>query len=471
MRIFTIKPQVTSPGDTREKLRSRLPSWLLVSFLLCALSLGSSLGEDDSSWRDSLVRISFKYETSGVFQGEEYVSQSKVIEITQLQGVVCDARGYVVAYVGNHWLKMRTPQSRLVIEYSDGKSEPGKLVAVDERIAMAVMESPRAANREIVRGHALKQKQLEIVTSLNGEWGKSSLCVVGVRSHRLLPEKTIKARICKPARDRETETGSLVLDPKGRFLGIVTDVDEVGVSNTIKAYQVIPTEVINESLRRVVSEGKNLRGGYLGISGETVSDRVLVTEVVDDTPASDAGLLAGDVVLELDAEPIQDLAEFGRILRWKGPGSRVELTLQREDGLKTVEPVLVAYPETKLVYGWQLELPKVWGEADVEEELRLSPAPLPSHARFGLVVDTLSPQLASYFKAPHGRCLLVTTVLKESLASRAGFRAGDVLIEINGRELSSPSVMREVLHSGKDGVIIIRYLRDGQIHVRKLVLP
>jgi len=427
--------------------------------------------DDDPSWRDSLVRISLRYETSGVFHGEKYVSQSRVIEITELQGVVCDARGYVVAYVGNHWLKMRAPQSHLVIEFSDGKSEPGKLVAVDERVNLAVVQSPRAASREITLGHSLKQKRLDIVASLEGEWVESSLCVVDVGAHRLLPEKTVKARICKPNSQQAAEKGSLVLDPKRRLLGIVADVEEVGVSGTVKAYRVIPTDVINESLRRIVVEGENLRGGYLGIYGETVSNRVLVTGVEDDSAAADAGLLAGDAVLEVDAEPIQELAELGRILRWKGPGSSVDLTVQREEELRNVRAVLMAYPETNLVYGWKLELPKVWGAADAEEELRLSPTPLPSHLTFGLIVDTLSPQLASYFKAPHGRGLLVTTVLKESFASRAGFQAGDVLIEINGMELASPSTMREVLHSNKDGVIVIRYLRDGHIQKRKLVLP
>jgi serine protease Do len=343
---------------------------------------------------------------------------------------------------------------------------------VDERIEVAVVESPRAAGREVALGSSLNQKQLDIAFSMGGKWGKFSLCPIGVASNALLPEKTVMARICQSGPQTSNESGSLVLDRNGRFLGIVTGVEKAGVGKTLRACRVVSTDILNETLRKLVDTRGNLRAGYLGIYGDTEGKRVLVTGVEPNTPAADAGLLAGDVVVEVDSQPVQDLMELGRILRWKGPGSRPELTVEREGEIMNVQPVLSAHPEKEPVYGWKLELPRVWGDDSKEEQkVKLSPMPLPSNLSFGLVVDTLSPQLASYFKVPNGRGLLVTTVLKESLANRSGFQAGDVLIEINGTELSSPSVMRDVLHAGRDGVIVIRFVRDGILQSRKLVFP
>jgi len=142
MRIPTTRTQVT-----RKKYGSILSSGLLLGLLAGTVGFGASTGEQASSWRDPLVRLVLKYETSGVFH-EGSLLHSKVIEHTEFQGIVVDARGYILSYVGDHWPKMGKPQSRLVVQFSDGKSESAHLVGVDERINVALVESVRAARRE-----------------------------------------------------------------------------------------------------------------------------------------------------------------------------------------------------------------------------------------------------------------------------------------------------------------------------------
>jgi serine protease Do len=430
-----------------------------------------SAAESEASWRDSLVRISLKYETSGVLHEGSFL-HSKVIEHTEFQGVIADARGYILSYVGDHWPKLGKPQSRLVVRFSDGKSESGLLVGVDERMNVALVESTRAARKTVSLGNSLNLKRLNIVASVEDRWLKGALCPVEIVPHKLLPEKTLVARNCGTDIQALSEVGGFVFDPKGRFLGIVAGVERSGVSNSLKSYRVVPTDALNDSLRRLVDSRENLRAGYLGVYVDTEVEKVLISGVEPNTPAAEAGLIAGDVVIAVNSEPVRNLNEFGRILKWQGPGSRLELTVEREGGTKRLRPVLSPHPVKELVYGWKLELPRIWGgDSEEEQELKLSPMPLPSHLRFGLVVETLSPQLATYFKVPSGRGLLVTSVLDESLASKSGFQAGDVLVEINGRELVSPGVMREVLHAGRDGVIAVRFVRDGELQSRKLVFP
>jgi len=465
MRIYATRTQLT-----RRKYCSQLPSALLLAVLLTIFGSSVSAAGNDNSWRESLVRISLRYETSGVLHEGSFL-HSKVIEHTDFQGVIVDARGYILSYVGDHWPKMGKPQSRLVVQFSDGKSESGQLVGVDERMNVALVESTRAAKRTVGLGNSLNLKRLSIVGSVEGSWLESALCPVDIISHKLLPEKTLVARNCGTDIQALSEAGSFLLDQKGRFLGIVSGVEKAGVSKSLKAYRVVSTDALSDSLRRLVDSRENLRAGYLGVYVDTEVEKVLISGIEPNTPAADAGLIAGDVVVAVNSEPVRNLNEFGRILKWQGPGSRLELTVEREGGTKILRPVLSPHPVKELVYGWKLELPRVWGGDSEEEELRLSPMPLPSHLRFGLVVDTLSPQLASYFKVPSGRGLLVTSVLNESLASKSGFQAGDVLVEINGRELVSPGVMREVLYAGRDGVIVVRFVRDGVLQRRDLVFP
>jgi len=432
---------------------------------------GPGAGEE-SFQRESLVRVSLRYETSGVFHEGKFL-QSQVIETTDLQGVIVDARGYILSYAGSHWMKLGSSRSRLVIRFSDGKSESAQLVAVDERIEVALVETSGASGKEVGLGSDLGQKGLQIVGFVDGRWRKSAICPVDVKSNDLLPERTVIARSCgAKSQAPDAHDGSFLFDRKGRFLGVVTDVEEAGLSGDLRAYRVVPTETLNESVRKLVQNRENLHAGYLGIYPEPDSTKVVVSGVERNTPAADSGLIAGDVIVAVDSQPIQNLVEFGKILRWKGPGAQLELTLERGGGVRKVQPVLSSLPERRPVYGWKLELPRIWSDGSEDpQELKLSPMPLPSHLRFGLVVDTLSPQLASYFKVPDGTGLLVTTVMEESLASRSGFRAGDVLIEINGTRLSSPGVMREILQSGTEGAIVVKFFRDGHLLSRKLVFP
>jgi serine protease Do len=120
-----------------------------------------------------------------------------------------------------------------------------------------------------------------------------------------------------------------------------------------------------------------------------------------------------------------------------------------------------------------VEVPQIWNKRDEakRQQLKFYPVPLPSPLDFGLAVDALTPQLATFFKVPGGQGLLVTSVLEGSLASESGFRAGDVVIRVNGVEPKSPRDLKGMLDSSEVGALTIRFVRDGKTLSRKLVLP
>ncbi len=86
------------------------------------------------------------------------------------------------------------------------------------------------------------------------------------------------------------------------------------------------------------------------------------------------------------------------------------------------------------------------------------------------MVDPLTPQLAKYFKCPTEHGLLIRTVLPDSPASNVGFQAGDVLTQVNGRDVASHVDIRESLEAAKDEVLEIQFVRDGRLLSRKLAL-
>jgi S1-C subfamily serine protease len=70
-------------------------------------------------------------------------------------------------------------------------------------------------------------------------------------------------------------------------------------------------------------------------------------------------------------------------------------------------------------------------------------------ARLGVTVADLQPQLADYFGVKDG--VLVTSVTTDSVAAKAGVKAGDVITALNGSTVSSPSDLRSRASRLRDG--------------------
>lgn len=144
---------------------------------------------------------------------------------------------------------------------------------------------------------------------------------------------------------------------------------------------------------------------------------VYVIKVIKGSPAEDAGLQKGDVIISLDGMKITDNAELTDALTQFDEGQKVDLVVLR-DGKETTVNV-------------ELE------EAD--DDYAFSSTFGPAHTitinsdrgYLGVRLDDLNPQLGEFFGIEKGRGALIEEVLEESPAETAGLKAGDVIIAID----------------------------------------
>ncbi len=198
---------------------------------------------------------------------------------------------------------------------------------------------------------------------------------------------------------------------------------------------------------------------------------VRVDKVIPESPAERAGLKSGDVIVGIDDQRVQSRRELYQAIRWRGAGSAVSVSVLREGDLHELSAVLSERQDKGPVVSWRLEVPSLWNQNErPEEQVKIHRIVLPPHLDLGLVVDPLTPQLAKYFKCPTEHGLLIRTVLPDSPASNVGFQAGDVLTQVNGRDVASHVDIRESLEAAKDEVLEIQFVRDGRLLSRKLVL-
>ena len=207
----------------------------------------------------------------------------------------------------------------------------------------------------------------------------------------------------------------------------------------------------------------------------------LVKEVADDSAAAQAGLAEGDVIVSYQGEKVASAAQLRRLVRETPPGRKVAIEVSRAGALQRLAATLGEAGGD--VFGG--------GDFDREFEFDVPVPPVPPmppmpplgdlfggdgprqfsfHNRFvegrpgrlGLSFQELSGQLAHYFKADEG-ALLVTDVEADGPAGRAGVRAGDVIVRLDGKVVSHADVMRRALGEAPEGSdVTLTVQRDGQ---------
>jgi serine protease Do len=175
-----------------------------------------------------------------------------------------------------------------------------------------------------------------------------------------------------------------------------------------------------------------------------------VTEVEDDSPASKAGLKAGDVIIAFEGERVRSAAELRRMVRETPSGRKVSLEISRDGAKQSVE-VTFESREAEAAPFFNMEMPRVevphmempMARPNFEFNMLFGGKP-----RLGISVDDLTPQLATYFGVSEGKGVLVREVMAGTPAEKAGFKAGDCIVKVGDKAVGSV----EELHGALDKV-------------------
>ena len=138
-------------------------------------------------------------------------------------------------------------------------------------------------------------------------------------------------------------SGGALADWQGRVIGMNTLI-QTTTGGSIGLGFAVPSDTVELIASRIVN-GESLELGYLGISGHAAEGEdlgVVVAEVLPGSPAEKAGLMAGDVIVSLESEPMWDIVELSAAIKLRQPGETVELTIRRGGDLFVATAVLAA---------------------------------------------------------------------------------------------------------------------------------
>jgi C-terminal processing protease CtpA/Prc len=248
-------------------------------------------------------------------------------------------------------------------------------------------------------------------------------------------------------------------------------------------------------------------GNFLGVRTESVTREtmgrynlageprgVAVVSVVADGPAAKAGLQQGDVILRFDGEPVSSPQKLQRLVSesapnhtarltiWRGGAEReLTATLGRREGanalglLRTPDGQEFRWDDEewkKRAEEWQ-RYGREWERGGEEwrkrsEEMRRQLERLPrgnftffnAGRRIGVSTTALTEQLADYFGVSERKGLLVTSVSENSPAAKAGIRAGDVITEVDGEQVSAAGALARAINRKEAGEVTLTVVRD-----------
>ncbi len=182
---------------------------------------------------------------------------------------------------------------------------------------------------------------------------------------------------------------------------------------------------------------------------------VEVHTVEEGSPAEDAGIRPGDVLLTYNGEEILSGPQLGRLVNETPPGRKVKIQYWR-DGKTKLALAVLAPPELKSSDSVPpLTDLQAWNVPDIPRMLMLW-----ENLLLGVECEPLDDQIAHYFGVPNG--VLIRRVEKGLAGDKAGLKAGDVITGIGARSVAGPrdliSFLRTQRQSAKS--IAVEIVRD-----------
>jgi len=234
---------------------------------------------------------------------------------------------------------------RVTIEFADGTTSPGQVMATDSVTDLAVVRSERK-NLPVPEYRSELPRPGDIAIAIGSPLGFENSVTVGVVSglHRDIPGAAAQSAslvdlIQTDAAISPGNSGGALLDVDGRVIGI----NEAYIPPEVGAVSIgfaIPSATVLDVADQLLRDGVATHP-YLGLSlspltpavrarlGVRSDEGALVLAVDRDAPGAEAGVRPGDVIVEFAGQPIRSVEDLLSALRGTDPGSREPLVFER----------------------------------------------------------------------------------------------------------------------------------------------
>ena len=358
-------------------------------------------------------------------------------------GFIISQDGYVVT--NNHVIEKATD---IEVVLADGEKYKAEVIGKDPKTDLAVLKfEPEEELQVVTLGNSDNLRIGDWVIAVGNPFGLGYTVTAGIVSAkgRSLGFGVYDDFIQTDAPLNPGNSGGPMFNMNGEVVGVNTAIVARGQGIGFS----IPINMAEFVISQLKEGGKVVRG-WLGVYVQKVTPEIaasfdleedegaLVGDVEPDSPADKAGIKRGDVIVEFDGKKVEDLTDLTTSTAVTPPGTEVILTII-EDGKKKDVTVKLG------------ELPA--DEAQEAEEA--------DESKLGLTVRGVTPKIAKRFNIDSDEGVVVTAVERGGIASEAGIKQGDVILEIDKKDVTNLEDYNNALEGIKEGGTALFLVKRG----------
>ena len=246
-------------------------------------------------------------------------------------------------------------------------------------------------------------------------------------------------------------SGGPLINATGEVVGVNSAIFSQSGGNVGIGFA-IPIDLARKVAEQHRKNGRVVRG-WLGVRAQDLppataatlghfkhpSDLAIVTAVTDSSPAAEAGIKTGDIIVEFNGKAVPRSHDFRSIIADTPPGQKIILKIFREKKEQTVAVKIGELPD----------------DGDLNQQIEARDPEL------GLRVQRITPEAARRLGLSSSKGVLVMEVQPGSPADQVGIEPADVIREINQRPVSNVKEFERATRQGRRGDRILLLVQRG----------
>ena len=356
----------------------------------------------------------------------------------QGSGFFISADGYAVT--NNHVVDRA---NNVQVTADDGRTYQARVIGTDPRTDLALIKVDGRNDFPYVALAEAPPRIGDWVLAIGNPFGLGGTVTAGIVSStgRDIGSGPYDDFIQIDAPVNRGNSGGPTFDVNGHVIGVNTAIFSPSGGNVGIAFA-IPASTVRSVVAQLRDRGSVTRG-WIGVQIQPVTAEVaeslnlkstqgaLVAEPQPGSPAVTAGIRAGDIITQVNGNPVRDARELARTIGAMPPNASVRLTVLRNGAEQTITLKLGELPNQR----------EARATPERKEQSKGTEVP-----RLGL---TLAPAAEVAGSGKEG--VVITNVEQGSVAAEHGFRQGDVILNIANKPVTTPAEVRDMIADAQKG--------------------
>jgi serine protease Do len=363
-------------------------------------------------------------------------------------GVIVSPDGYILT--NNHVID---GAQDVTVTLPDRREFKGKVIGKDSKIDLAVVKIDASSLPAITIGNDNRMQVGDGVLAIGNPYGVGQTVTMGIISatgRAGLGIEDYEDFIQTDAAINPGNSGGALVNDRGELIGINTAILAEGSGGNQGIGFAVPVNLARKVMDQIVEHGHVIRS-YIGVSVQPVTPSIaramhlegvggaLVAQVTPNSPAQKAGLQAGDVITEVNGNPVNEENQLVMTVSMMTPGDTAHLKVNRDGQVRDFTVKVEEMPGDKV------------------QRASLDQGSSSDKSLQGVQVDNLDAQTARQLGLPTTtKGVVVTSVDPASPAAAAGLHEGDVIQQVNRRPVTNSQEFAQAMgHSNGDSLLLV----------------